>query len=343
MDIDVLTCSESWLHEGVEDCCLSIENYNFFRQDRCLNRLSKKGGGLITYIKNSYQVDDSKLAHLNISNSNLEAQLLIIKKYNNKTTIIVNLYRSPSGIQSEFLEHIQNLTQAFQGDNTQDIYLTGDVNVDHLSSHPSETTSSLSTILKLYGLVQFIKEPTRVTATTKTILDVMYIKTSKSIKPLVCKIALSDHYLISCTRYLDYHKPQFQCITGRTYKDYTYEKAESFYRRQRLDLIYQIDVNLAWETILKYIYNSANSLCPFKKIRVHQDPSAWITSDIIEQLSDRDKAFELAYQTKYTTDLEAAKSLRTDVKRLMCNAKADFIQNNLRENSDDPKKFWGTQ
>lgn len=69
-------------------------------------------------------------------------------------------------------------------------------------------------------------------------------------------------------------------------------------------------------------------------------PSPWITRDLIEQLNDRDRAFELAYQTNDPQDLIIAKNIRTDVKRLMRNAKAEFIQTNLRLNSEDPKKFW---
>lgn len=255
-------------------------------------------------------------------------------------TTIVNLYRPPSGVQSEFLEHITKLSDVFQEDNSHDLYLTGDVNLDHLCKQPNETTTSLSSLLKSYGFTQYIKEPTRVTATTKTTLDVMYVKTSKLIEPMVTRTMLSDHFLISCSRSLDYHKPQCKLITGRTYKHYTYEKAKSFYRRQRLDLLYQMDVNLAWETMLKYITNCANILCPFKQITVRQDPSPWITKELIEQLSDRDKAFELAYQTKNPRDLKIAKGLRTEVKRQVRNAKAEFIQTNLRNNSEDPKKFW---
>lgn len=51
MDIDVLTCSKTWLHEGIEDSCLSIENNIFFRQDQNYSGALRKGGGLLTYIK----------------------------------------------------------------------------------------------------------------------------------------------------------------------------------------------------------------------------------------------------------------------------------------------------
>lgn len=139
-----------------------------------------------------------------------------MRKQNNKTTIIVNLYRPPNGNQSDFLDHISDLTQAFQEDNLPVIYLTGDVNLDHAPKYLNETTNSLITLLMSYGLEQYIKEPTRVTASTKTTLDVMYVKTSKTIESVVSRSALSNHYLISGTRFLDYHKPPLKYVTGRT-------------------------------------------------------------------------------------------------------------------------------
>lgn len=75
--IDVCTCSESWLNDGVEDTCLSIPNYKLFRQDR---RSPKKGGGLIIYFSNEYDVDSSCYPHLSHSNNDIESQIIAIKK-----------------------------------------------------------------------------------------------------------------------------------------------------------------------------------------------------------------------------------------------------------------------
>lgn len=67
--IDVITCSETWLHEGIEDACLIIPNYNLFRQDRLTltdDNRPKRGGGLLTYICSDYTVDHLKYSHLNM-------------------------------------------------------------------------------------------------------------------------------------------------------------------------------------------------------------------------------------------------------------------------------------
>lgn len=185
-----------------------------------------------------------------------------------------------------------------------------------------------------------MNQPENFTATTKSTLDVMFIKTPKVIKSFVIRTALSDHYFIGTTRSLDYHKSPMKYIHGRSYRKYTYEKAQNLYGRQSRYLIYNMDVNLAWKEILKFITNCANNLCPVNKILIRQDPSPWNTKELVEQINDRDKAFELAITTKNSRDLVTAKNLRTEVKCSLRNARADFIQNNLRTNSDDPKKFW---
>lgn len=65
-----------------------------------------------------------------------------------------------------------------------------------------------------------------------------------------------------------------------------------------------------------------------------------MTKELVEQINDGNNAFEQAYISKNDQDLITARNLRTEVKRSLRNAKADFIQTNLRNNSEDPKKFW---
>lgn len=48
---DVLVISETWLNNSVLDNAINIEEYNVFRTDRL-----KRGGGLVIYIKNRYEV-----------------------------------------------------------------------------------------------------------------------------------------------------------------------------------------------------------------------------------------------------------------------------------------------
>ena len=52
-----------------------------------------------------------------------------------------------------------------------EMILTGDFNYDLLSKSPSGDCKRLKDLFKNMGLLQFIKEPTRITSTTSTFLD----------------------------------------------------------------------------------------------------------------------------------------------------------------------------
>lgn len=189
-------------------------------------------------------------------------------------------------------------------------------------------------------MFQYISEPTRVTASTKTLLDVMYVKSNKNLEPFIIKSALSDHYIIGTNRSLNYTKPPQYFITGRSYRKYSFENAKPYYSRQRRDLIYELDVENAWKTLYKFMLNCANTLCPNRQILVRQNSPPWITKELYESLHERDVAFETAYTTNNPNDLIIAKNLRTSTKRDLRNARADFIQNNLKNKADNPRKFW---
>lgn len=162
--------------------------------------------------------------HLNANYPNIESQILHVKKYCNKGTIIINMYRPPGGNQSVFMEEIESILRNAHCDGPNDVYLTGDLNMDHTPKNLTDNTKNLIEMFKTYDMKQYITQPTRVTSKSKTLLDVMYIKTSKVIESFIVKSTLSDHYIIGTNRCLNYTKPQQYYITRRTYRKYSYEK-----------------------------------------------------------------------------------------------------------------------
>lgn len=141
-------------------------------------------------------------------------------------------------------------------------------------------------MIQSHRLSQRITTPTRVSQTTKTIIDVVYIKSNKNISPFVIPIALSDHFLVGCSRYLAYKKDPATHYYGRSY---TLEKARAYYASLDKSFIFQINnVDLAWKAVHPIVLNCANKLSPIKRIstRVNQPP--WITKEILELLADRD-------------------------------------------------------
>lgn len=342
--LDVLTLSETWLSPENSDVILAVDNYTCYRADRQTLRSSgarKTGGGLAIYVKSNCLTDSDKYAHMNLSNEDIELQLIYAKKGGDKSTIIINSYRPPSGNCKNFNTHLSQVLDKLNGERYSDIYLLGDLNLDHTPSRKDENTKSLQHLLKGFGLTQMIKCPTRRTISSSTLIDVAYVKTSKKIYPFIITTAMSDHYLIGVTRYLGYVPDTTILVEGRSYRRYTFAQAEDYYKQIDKQHIYQLhDVNMVYQTLMSYIENCASKLCPLRQIKVRENKPVWVDHELIELLNDRDDAFLEAYTTGNPDLLKIARELKTKAKRAIRIAKSNYIKTYLENNRDDPRKFW---
>lgn len=175
--INILTLSETWLTPNIDSAILKIEGYNLYRLDRSKppNSKQKKGGGLALYTEALCSVDDSIFSHLNTSNPNIEVQIIFVKKGTDKSCIIINTYRPPNGDQLEFQQIINKTLLELHKDRFADIYLLGDLNLDHHNPRKTEFTKNFENLINTFGLTKQITIPTRVTKSNASILDVIYI------------------------------------------------------------------------------------------------------------------------------------------------------------------------
>ena len=82
-----------------------------------------------------------------------------------------------------------------------ELYLLGDVNCDLLSQTPHANTLELLDIFDIYNLTQHLTEPTRVTSTSQSLLDLCITNTPDKIKVSdVLSLGISDHSLIYFVR-----------------------------------------------------------------------------------------------------------------------------------------------
>lgn len=208
----------------------------------------------MVYAKNSYKLDSIKFNNLNICNENIEIQVVEVSKRNHKTNILLNIYRPPNGNQNEFLSTIRDTMHTLSDCRYPDIILLGDLNLDHSKGKRNDTTNSLLNSLKTHGLTQLISKPTRIAMTSSTLLDVLYVKTNRKTNPFVIQTALSDHYLVGTVLYLDYTKPETTTFEGRSFRKYSFDEAETYYRSKDTSRIYQMnDVDLIWDYLVSLV------------------------------------------------------------------------------------------
>ena len=104
-----------------------------------------------------------------------------------------------------------------------EVIIIGDLNCNRQGNCPDGR--ALSDFCSTFNLTQLVKEPTRVTDRSQTLIDVV-LTTNENIVN-VCEVmssTISDHSLVCVTLKLKAPKPRCTYITVRSYKNYTHAK-----------------------------------------------------------------------------------------------------------------------
>lgn len=116
--------------------------------------------------------------------------LKLYQKCTKPKTLIIT-YRPPQGKTNEYISTIRDILSGLNVG--QEIYLLGDLNINY-SEKGIKAVKELKILEKEYSLKQQIIHPTRVTATTDTLLDHIYTNTDNVVQKGTIECHLSDHY-----------------------------------------------------------------------------------------------------------------------------------------------------
>ena len=163
-DIDIISINKTKLDEVISDNEVSIPGYDIIRHDR----LSNGGGGICFYVRSLIEYS----LRNDLSEEALENLCLEIRKPKSKPFVVVTWYKppdSPIGIFS----HFENLVGKLDSENIE-YYIMGDINCDMIATRYDSNTQKLKSIANVYGLQQPITEPTGITQTSVTCIDLIY-------------------------------------------------------------------------------------------------------------------------------------------------------------------------
>ena len=144
---------------------ISIPGYDVVRRDRQLH--GRNGGGVCLYVKSNlnFKIRDD------LANKDPELTFVQISNPRSRPFLVGTWYRPPSSalhVFPLFLEIIDKI-----GAENSELYLLGDLNCDLFSQTPNANTLELLDTFDIYHLTQHITEPTRVTRTSQSLLDVV--------------------------------------------------------------------------------------------------------------------------------------------------------------------------
>lgn len=193
------------------------------------------------------------------------------------------IYKSPLIPYSVFAaihENIVAITSKYEH-----VVIMGDMNINHLLPGSSACKFFTTYFTEPFALTQVITEPTRITATSSTLIDLMLTSSPENVKAqgVVDTPGVSDH----CMTFMAYSlkKPKFKAkmVTRRDFRKFNkdaYMRDMEFAHWGNIEAVDDDDIDNK-VTIFENIHRDIiNKHAPFRTFRVTRPAAPWLTEEI---------------------------------------------------------------
>ena len=321
-----------------------------------------KGGTLIYIsetIKSKRRLDLEALLY---KSEKLESTFIEIINPNHKNMLIGCIYRHPSMDLAEFnSDFLKPFLHKFEKEKKRK-YILGEFNVDLLKVDNNENSASYFDTLTSHLFIPHIIHPTRITSTTKTIIDNIFSNATNYQEGISGNLTtrLSDHlaqFLIipdECN-HRSTNKPHY-------IYDFKNFKSEDFLNELKGITIPDFksnkfkDPNHAYAILQAKIQPVVNKHLKKRKMtqkEIKNDYKPWISENTIKLIRKRDKIHKhyIKKKMKITNPTEESnkelndtytkyKKIRNQITTITRNEKKEYYQTFFTENSDNLRKTW---
>ena len=222
---------------------------------------------------------------------------------------------------------------------TDNIVLLGDLNCNLLRVNECSSYSDLQTktrnllhIFDVFNMQNMIKEATRITPLTKTLIDVIATNKPELVRATgVLPLGITDHSLVYATIRLKQKRPPPVVITVRNFKQFNTENFKADMERTPFYIASVFDdmddILWAWNQLFRGV---CDSHAPLKEIKVRSVSSPWINT-IWLKMNRRFKLFKAAVETKDQNTWADYKRLRNEITSDLRKAKAAYFRDQLKK------------
>jgi exonuclease III len=191
-NFDAVAISETWLTKNTPHDRFELNHFSIFRNDRT----SKRGGGVLWYIRDHYKAKVIKT----LCSDKLPEMLWIEVFTGGKKLALGCLYKPPKipyGVFANLYDSLMAIYVKYEH-----TVLLGDFNVNMLELNAYSTKFLLDAFIEPFTLKQLINEPTRISSTSRTLIDLILVsKPENALFSSVCDApGVSDH----CFTYVAY-------------------------------------------------------------------------------------------------------------------------------------------
>lgn len=333
-DLDIIALNETRLDKSISNSFIKLNNYGVVRRDR-----NRNGGGVCIFVhdKNNY-ILRSEL----VRSDEIEAICIEIIKPNSKPFAVIAAYRPPNQDPDFFFQNISSIIEELDSEE-KEIYLVGDLNCNLLATANCKATVLLQTLAETYQLTQLVSEATRVTESSKTLIDLIYANCPNRVAATgVLHLGLSDHSLIFAIRKISIpSKTTHTVINMRSLKKFDPQLFRCDLQNiPWSDLNCINDPNQRWELWKTMFLSVVDKHAPFKRKRVKNKKSPWLTADLKALLIKRDRLKRIAVKSGDPVDWQNFKKDKNFCNNEIRRTKTLFYHKQIQENSGNSKEIW---
>ena len=332
-NIQIFGVSETHLCTTTNNTVINVEGYTIERKDR------DKGvyGGVLCYIRD----DINYQRRYDLEVAGIECIWIELLIFKSSSILVCIAYKPPDSskyIDKSFTTKFQDMISTTIVENKETI-ISGDLNCDYLVPRDH---IEIKDIIKINGFKQLITKPTRITNTSRTLIDIIATTDStKVVNSIVYANSLSDHDLVGITRKMHSKNYIARKIIARDYSMYDKAKLKTTLRQvQWENCLSQPTYNAAWNLFKSYLSSVIDSHAPLTERKVRGKDNPWLNRDIKLKINSRDYYLRVAKRSNTEIDWSTYKRMRNNVTNSIRHAKANYYRNLFRENISNPKIFW---
>jgi hypothetical protein len=320
-----------------------MPGYNFVHK----SRKSLSRGGVAMYIADKYTFVERQDLCINVEGEYESIAVEINAQNGGKNLLLSEIYRIPNTSERESLARYDEMVRNICGTNT-NVILGTDQNMDYMKIN-NVMVSDLLNIFVTNGILPTITRPTRITHTSATLIDNLYVKCDHydNLHSVILLDNISDHFpVIMCVGKNTNHKEKKPLIF--THRPMGFEQItrlkDALSTTSWDDILKQDSVNDCYNAFIER-FNSILDVCaPVKTTTIARKfvtREAWITPGLVK--SSR-RCLQLYKKTvgkctngkefkKYTTYRDVYKTLKRKAKQM-------HYANLFHEYGNDIRKTW---
>ena len=273
----------------------------------------------------------------------LEVLSIEVRKLSTKPFVITTWYRPPNS-SVDLFSHLDLLLTKLGTENIEH-YLMGDINCD-LLSESNANANALLNVSDVYGLRQLITEPTRVTPSSSSLIDLIFTNQTDLVSfSGVSHVGISDHSLVYAFRKVSI-PPASKGIKLVSYRQFKHFESVNF----RADILSQpwdclkglFDLNEMWLKWKALFLKVCDAHAPLKSKRLRPSKSSWITTGLKKRMNYRDHLKKKAVKSNSLIDWNHYRTLKNQINKEIKIAKQNYYINAFDKFSGDTRKTWQT-